>query len=426
VSGVKVYMEGFRVAPYGERGNDWLELDADYARRSDRLGLLAEDTFLVAREGLSVVPNASYLGGVFLIEREAPDLQMLVNREGFVPDEGYDVLRDLVRRGIQLNTRARSASSRRTRDRARVSDAVSKREESGAPLFESERKLVDQIQHATAAAQEARMAIGERNQPRAEAAVADLTRTLSRASELTAETISERSLLQVLASVGTQMAAFIHEVEGVVSLAQVVERSLGRIAHDNPGLRAQIRDVYAAVSDIRERVERQAAYLADVVSVDARRRRSRLSVHDRFEAASRLAMSAAKRRGIIIVNEIPSDVRSPAMFPAELTAVLSNLLTNAVKAAGDDGRIVATAARDPQTRAVTLRVQNTGDAVAAGDERWFRPFESTTMRDLDPVLGQGMGLGLPITRSILEDYRATIRFETPDPEFTTCVEVTFA
>src|SRR5207248_11753204 len=33
-SGVRVYVEGFRILPYGEPGNDWLSLDADYARRS--------------------------------------------------------------------------------------------------------------------------------------------------------------------------------------------------------------------------------------------------------------------------------------------------------------------------------------------------------------------------------------------------------
>jgi signal transduction histidine kinase len=425
VSGVKVYMEGFRVAPYGERGNDWLDLDSDYARRSDRLGLLDELAVDAAREGLSLLPNASYLGGVFLVERYAPDLRMLVNREGFVPDAGYDVLRDLVKRALQFNARARSAISRRDREKRSLQRAVKDRADTSSSLFGSERALVEQLKYATGVAHEARSAVAARDQERTETAVTELATSLERANELTAEAISERALLQVLASVGTQMAAFIHEVEGLVGLAQTVERALGRLAHDHPGLARRLGEVHSAVSDIRYRVERQATYLTDVISVDARRRRTRLSLRERFEAASNLVDPAASRRGIEISNDIPEGLRSPPMFSAELTAVFSNLLTNAVKAAGDGGRVAATAERDEVSRSVVVRIQNTGVRVASGDEKWFRPFESTTVREIDPVLGQGMGLGLPITRSILEDYRATIRFAEAEQGFETAIEVRF-
>ncbi len=110
------------------------------------------------------------------------------------------------------------------------------------------------------------------------------------------------------------------------------------------------------------------------------------------------------------------------MFPAELTLVFSNLLTNAVKAAGKSGRIRATAKRDNES--ITLRIENTGIAVDPEDgERWFRPFESTTVQT-DPVLGQGMGMGLPITRNILEQYGATISFARPSRGYATALEIT--
>jgi signal transduction histidine kinase len=111
------------------------------------------------------------------------------------------------------------------------------------------------------------------------------------------------------------------------------------------------------------------------------------------------------------------------MFPAELTAVFSNLLTNAVKAAGERGRIRATAKeRDGE---ISIRIENTGVAVEPGTgERWFRAFESSTT-ELDPLLGQGMGLGLPITRALLDDYNAEIGFVQPRRGFATALEITF-
>jgi signal transduction histidine kinase len=112
------------------------------------------------------------------------------------------------------------------------------------------------------------------------------------------------------------------------------------------------------------------------------------------------------------------------MFPAEITLVFSNLLTNAVKAAGRKGRVRAKARADADGN-IHLKIENTGVAVKFQEsERWFRPFESTTVAT-DPVLGQGMGLGLPITRNMLEDYGATIEFVTPSPGFATALEIVF-
>ncbi len=112
------------------------------------------------------------------------------------------------------------------------------------------------------------------------------------------------------------------------------------------------------------------------------------------------------------------------MFQAELMAVFANLLTNAIKAAGDGGRIVASAYESDEGGSI-FRLENTGIAVQLNDaERWFEPFESTTPI-VDPVLGQGMGLGLTITRTVLEQYGATIEFVTPSRGMRTAIEINF-
>jgi len=45
--------------------------------------------------------------------------------------------------------------------------------------------------------------------------------------------------------------------------------------------------------------------------------------------------------------------------------------------------------------------------------------------NVDPILGQGMGLGLPITRNMLEQYGAEIRFVGPSRGFSTAIEILF-
>jgi signal transduction histidine kinase len=240
--------------------------------------------------------------------------------------------------------------------------------------------------------------------------------------------LEERTMVRVLASVGLHRAAFIHEIRGLLGMAEAVESGLASLRSD-PGISAATRrrasEVLQSAVDLRRGLERQAAYLTDIVAPDARRRRSRVLLQDRFDAATRLVRLAAERVDVKIENTIPSTLRLPRpMFPAEIVVVFSNLLTNAVKAASPGGKVVAEGWVE-QDQSVSVRISNTGTGVRPeAGERWFRPFESTTTR-VDSVLGQGMGLGLPITRALLEEYGAQIQFVNPPSGYSAAVQVTF-
>jgi signal transduction histidine kinase len=235
------------------------------------------------------------------------------------------------------------------------------------------------------------------------------------------------AMLRVLASLGLQMASFVHEIRGLLGAAIVIHETVGRIRGDT-GIRGEVRarlnEVYASLGDQRRQIERQASYLVDIASTDARRRRARQSLAERFDSAGQLISLAAERRGVRITNQIPRELMSPPMFPAELTAVFSNLLTNALKAAGE-GRSVRARGEKRDGDETVVIVENTGQRVNLADsERWFRPFESSTV-DVDSSVGYGMGLGLTITRDILEQYGASIKFVEPAAGFATAVEIAF-
>jgi signal transduction histidine kinase len=432
-SGVRVYMEGFRVLPYGESHNDWLGLDRDYAeRKTDPLSEAIAQALMPSidelsddRPGLIHLPNKHYFGAVFLTQRDAPSLRMLVNREGFIPDGQYDLVVQLVRTGIDLTTRVRAVATSGARQDRR--DQRAKREiptvSSGTDQPSFVAALADAERHASAA----RRFTSAGN---SEAAGRQLDVALERIKHVTLasdDLADQAAMLRVLASVGTQLSSFVHELNGLLGMAESIEAALKRLIEQSAELkretRSRLSDIAKSVGDLRRHVERQASYLIDVVSVDARRRRSRQRLHARFEAASRLVQTAADLRGIQIVNEVPADAKSPPMFAAELTTVFANLLTNAIKAAGKNGRIRASGREE--TKRTIICVENTGKAVnLKNGERWFRPFESSTT-EVDPILGQGMGLGLTITRSMLEEYGAKIRFVKPRQGFATAVELTF-
>jgi len=429
-SGIRVYMEGFRVLPYGEPKDDWLSLDSDYTRRPRQLEMLKNIGFDTETDdpdvGLVHVPNNNYFGAVFLTQDRCPDLRLLVNREGFVPEAGFDTLVKIVRTGIDLLTRERAAAYFERRQRRR---AVRLENRSPHELEKSTAaaELPDRIREAVQLMKGAGAHLTGDAKDRNNAALLKL----DEANEIVDELTSEHMILHVLASVGTQMAAFVHEINALLGAAQTIERALeGILSEEKQPLyeeqfsssqRSKLRLTLGALTELRRGLELQASYLTDVVNTDALRRRSRQRIQERFDSAVRLVQHEAELRNIIVDNNIPSDLRTLPMFSAELTTVFANLLTNAVKVAGEGGRIHASASsNDDQVR---ILIQNTGVAVHLDEsERWFKPFQSTTT-EVNSVLGQGMGLGLTITRNLLKNYGATVRFVKPDNVFSTAIEI---
>ena len=433
-SGIRIYLEGFRVLPYGD--DDWLSIDADYTRRPRTLEMLrdlnSDIEIADPDEGLTRLPGNNYFGAVFLTQERAPSLRILVNREGFVPEAGFDNLVKLLRIGVDLCTRVRAAAAYPQRQRRREERRSERVGSEHADTEEAEikadarRALPELVDDSVTLIHEARTLVGEGRLDAARQAITQVERKLGDTKDRVADVISERSLLRILASVGAQMAAFVHEINALLGTAQAVEHALERTLDESDLTRDQrksLRATLATAMDLKLALERHASYLMDVVTPNARRRRSRQRLAERFDGAVRLVHRQAERRRITIDNRIPVDAKSPPMFPAELTTVFANLLTNAVKAAGTGGRVCASLAEGNDR--VLVRIQNTGAVVDLdGAERWFKPFESTSW-EVDAVLGQGMGLGLPITRSVLANYGGTIGFVEPDGAYSTAVEMAF-
>jgi signal transduction histidine kinase len=423
VSGVRVYVEGFRVAGYGSRGNDWLELDADYSRRSTGLRLdlpgLRAPLEGRKREGLRTLPNNSYLGAVFLTHAGAPDLKLLVNREGFVPSAQYAALRDSVRTGLDLLTRFRAGRDLAKRSRSRRVPV----------MLSTEERVQEGLEHAVEQARSVRALASSAVAASIDAEAEQLITELEGLSRLAEEMGEERSVLRSVAAVGTQMASFVHEIENISATTANMERLIDQLADAFPENADDLAEVRATMTEVRGRIERQASYLTDVTGIRAQRRRKKMKLGERVDAAVRLLAPAAQRLGITIDNRVDPDLRTPAMLSAEITTAITNLLSNAVRAAGEGGRIVivAGAGSDEPEAAAWLRMENTGKEVDLDDaERWFRPFESSSLKDVDPLLGQGMGLGLPLTRSALAEYGGSIGFVKPRrSKMKTAVEVRF-
>lgn len=77
--GVRVYRDGIRIYDYGEPGNDWLNLD-------------------IRRVNIPTVriSNNIIIGAIHLNSSDSQDLIEKTNREGFIENEAYDILRSAI------------------------------------------------------------------------------------------------------------------------------------------------------------------------------------------------------------------------------------------------------------------------------------------------------------------------------------------
>ncbi|XTZ14462.1 ATP-binding protein [Micromonospora echinospora] len=449
--GVRVYVEGFRVLPYGEQGDDWLNLDRDYARREREFSIELDDASSriltpIEREAFFNQGNDQYVGAVFMTAAGAAPLRPVVNREGFVQDAAFEVLRELVRNGVDLLTRVR-ASHARTEQTTRLN--TMRRElsppKAGSPATSS---VDHQMTHtsssdATAPSKDSSgetsdglslpISITRREirtlkvELRANPDVAPRLDLIEKAIDYIEEAQrgdEVRATLQILAGVGLQLAAFVHDINGILGLAQAIRTIALAAASEASGVRRSelLGELEKAADELVQALSRQSSYLVEVVGPDARRRRRRIPYPAAIEPSLRLLTTTLAERGIEVVQQVDQSARTPPVFPAEITIILTNILTNAIKAAGEKGRILISAAPS-EDGGLALRVENTGVGVILDQsERWFRPFESTTT-EVDTVLGQGMGMGLPIVRRLVAEYNGSAKFVTPTSEYNTAIEV---
>jgi PAS domain S-box-containing protein len=145
-----------------------------------------------------------------------------------------------------------------------------------------------------------------------------------------------------------------------------------------------------------------------------------VDVVELFDTVSRFVRERASSAGLTMSIDLPADMPAVKADRRALRQVLLNLLSNSVKFTPAGGHIALEAMRD-SAGGIGFRVRDTGIGIAAGDiPRAMEPFgliDSSLSRKYT-----GTGLGLPITRALVELHRG--RFElTSEPGIGTTATV---
>jgi len=228
---------------------------------------------------------------------------------------------------------------------------------------------------------------------------AELTGTLTRLQAAQAELlVAER-----MATVGRLSLKVAHEVRNPIAAIELNAELVGDLVKERGG--ADMEEAATLVTAIREQVSALDALTEEYLAF-ARFPRPQYdedSVNEMVAALVEFVRPVAARQGSLV--EVTADQAVPPMAIDRtlLRQAILNLVKNGLEALGHGGKLtVATRRVDDQ---VEIAIRDTGPGIAPDvGKRLFEQFFTTK--------SQGTGLGLYISRQIIEEHGGTLRWES--------------
>lgn len=411
--GVRIWRDGFRVFPYGLPGDDWLGVDQHIAAR---------------RPPLNLWRNQGILGGVRISRDENPQLLDLLTRRGMVETAEYDELRTFVFEGLVLAAQEHAAlSARKTRSGARKAQTPSEALGSTLAAMAGSEDASHQPKPPDGGEEQPEID-GQINGPSAPGVPPDVAvRLVEEVRRAEQGILNENQMLKVLASLGTGLAVFAHEMKTVSLDVAVSAKRLDQLAADLPPTLGP--HLQSEASQLRSGIESlttYARYIEDFVAQDTRIRRQPMELSEFLNDFFAKFKPLLDRRKISCRIDVRRGLWMLPVFKAELISIYFNLMTNAVKALLSrevtERRIGVFGTRADGEIVVVFA--DTGCGVPEGfSQELFEPFVTRSHDPGDASLGRGTGLGLYIVREIVSDYNGEISLVQPPDGYVTGIEV---
>jgi signal transduction histidine kinase len=409
--GIRVYRDGFRVLPYGEQHDDWLNLARDTARRN----------LLIPAN------NTNFFGHVELNKEENILLEETAGREGLIENEAYEELRQFTRMCLEW-AGLRIASARERKQSAGQKDFTSKSNKKPSEIIDEiiddfEEDIEDDIDEKSR---------GEKTKK--------LFENLKSASQKQKEYENEQekeleerihyeAMLRILASLGLSISVFGHEIKGATNgvnlTLKLLEKSLDKLSDTSQ--KTELVKHTESVKTATNKVFDLGRYIDSLMGHAESRSLKSESVRHVIEEFSLQFNGYMNKQNIIFEQLVnPLGIRTCKIHRSELDSVLFNFLTNSIKALRKNNpqerKIRISAMQDNEY--ISIRFEDNGCGINDKHiEYIFDPFFTTA--DIDPedeISGSGTGLGLKIVSDIAESYGGKVSIKPPSDGYNTCFE----
>lgn len=207
-----------------------------------------------------------------------------------------------------------------------------------------------------------------------------------------------------LAALGRMSAAIVHEVSQPLS---ALDNTLA--AADLHAQREARDEVHRNLGNARNLLRRMQRTVKHLRTFSSRRDPGppeAVNLAGVIEAALDIVAPQARNDAVDIQAAVAPDLPLVAGNAVRLEQVFINLLLNAIEATASAGHNQVQIAAQLGEAGLTVEVGDTGPGIPEGvRERLFEPFFTTKST------GESLGLGLSITRTLLEEFGGSLRFE---------------
>lgn len=165
-----------------------------------------------------------------------------------------------------------------------------------------------------------------------------------------------------------------------------------------------------------ERLTRLVNDFLDLARIEA----GRMNWNDQRVSPSQILKGAAnavnalfaQNPNLKFVIEVPDDLPDMFIDPDRMTQVVINLLNNAAKFT-EQGHVTLRAEFDADCNTLNVQVEDTGIGIPTEDlTKVFTKFHQVQGQEIKDIDTRGSGLGLSISKQIVEHYGGTIRVES--------------
>jgi PAS domain S-box-containing protein len=268
------------------------------------------------------------------------------------------------------------------------------------------------------------LTIGRLQAPRSQAAfcavVRDITQwkkteaDLREAKERAEATSRQKS--EFLASVSHELRTPLNAIMGFSEVMR-----LGRFGEiDNEKYRGYVQDIHASGEHLLSLIDD----LLDLSKVEAGKLElnfTAVSLADAAEHAMKLLAEQATAARVVLRKSFPADLPNVVADLRSLRQIMMNLLSNAIKFTDPGGQVVVSA-QLLGTGELTLKVKDSG--IGMDEEQLKNALEPFRRVATEGREVQGTGLGLPLTKALVEANRASFTLSS-EPRRGTLAEVTF-
>jgi PAS domain S-box-containing protein len=220
------------------------------------------------------------------------------------------------------------------------------------------------------------------------------------------------------------LAKVSHEIRtplnAVIGFSEVMmEERFGPIGNER--YRQYLRDIHLSGSHLMSLIND----LLDLSKIEAGKVElsfESVRVNDIIQDCAALMQPQANRERIIIRTSLSAGVPNVVADSRSLRQIILNLLSNAIKFTRPGGQVIVSTAME-ENGEVVIRVRDTGVGMSEKDiETALTPFRQVTTSDRTRF--DGTGLGLPLTKALVEANRATFAIDSAVDQGT-LVKITF-